>query len=631
MCGIAGFCNIDGDWKNNIQRMTDALTHRGPDSCGMWSNSNHSVVFGHRRLSVLDLSEAGSQPMVSHSGRYVIVFNGEIYNHKELKAKLDSEKGLRFYRGHSDTEVLLNFIEEYGFYRTLSALKGMFAIAVYDEKKRSLLLGRDRIGEKPLYYGFLEGSFVFASELGAMRALDCFSGEISREALTLYFKYGYIPSPYSIYKGIYKLNPGCTIELKEPFSEIEEGEYWNLLRVAKKREKSRFSGDYYDAVDELERLLREAVRSQMVSDVSLGAFLSGGIDSSLVVSILQSLSVNPVKTFSIGFEDVNYNEAEYARNTAKFLKTDHTELYMTDNEAMDVIPQLPQIYDEPFADSSQLPTYLVSRLAKNGVTVAMSGDGGDELFCGYNTYGIIENVWNRIKNIPYPTRCFLSKTIDYCTKNHNGYIHKIGHYLQAKTGEDVYRMTGNVVPGVERLVLGSYKTEDSFILYPDGFLSDDLKSNLMLMDLKMYHPDDILVKVDRAAMAVSLETRIPMLDKDLVEFALSLPIDYKARNGVPKSILRDVLYRYVPKDMMQREKKGFSVPIGNWIKKGRLRSWMENMLDESSIRQGGLLDVETVKRIKKDFIKHGSNVEMIWYICVFEQWHRFVRQNSLPN
>lgn len=619
MCGIAGFCNLPIRWRENIDRMNERMIQRGPDAGGVWSNVDHSVVLGHRRLSILDLSETGAQPMLSHSGRYVMVFNGEIYNHDILKEGLKSEIGTITFRGHSDTEILLEYIEEYGFKRTLENAKGMFAVAAYDRHNRKLYLGRDRLGEKPLYFGTVGRGFVFASEIDAIAEHECFETEIDRDALMLYFQYGYIPAPYSIYKGIYKLEAGSILELAYPYDTYITYKYWDIIEVAKTT-YNKFSGTEEEASEELERLLKVSIESQMVADVPVGAFLSGGIDSSTIVALMQSLSDRRVSTFSIGFEDSKYNEAEYAKETAQYLGTDHTELYITDQDAMDVIPKLPYLYGEPFADSSQLPTYLVSKLAREQVTVSLSGDGGDELFCGYNSYEKCSKVWNSIKGVPIEFRMIASTLLRFLDGGHNGKLHKIGHYLDARSGTDVYRRTGTIVPGTVSIVVAGETPHYKYSEYPDSFISENTMENMMLMDLLMYHPDDILVKVDRSAMAVSLESRVPLLDRDVVEFALSLPLEYKYRDGIGKRVLRNILFRYVPENMMDRPKKGFSIPVARWLRDGALREWMEDLTDTSTIRRQGILDPVTIDKVKKDFLKYDTSADMMWWICVFQQW-----------
>ena len=621
MCGIAGFCNLPYKWRENIDRMNRRMIHRGPDAEGIWSNEDHSVVLGHRRLSILDLSETGAQPMGSHSGRFVIAFNGEIYNHEVLKGRLLAEGKVNAFKGHSDTEILLEHIEAYGTDKTLNEAKGMFAFAAYDVWERKLYLCRDRIGEKPLYYGFLDKGFIFSSEIGAIEEHECFNAEIDRNALSLYFRFGYIPAPYSVYKGIYKLETGSIMEISYPYDSYRIRKYWDIMEVAKTSVDNRFRGSEEEAVDELEKLITEAVRSQIVADVPVGAFLSGGIDSTTVVALMQSLSDKPVRTFSIGFEEEKYNEAGFAKETASYLGTEHTELYLTDKDSMDVIPSIPYIYGEPFADSSQLPTYLVSMLAKGGVTVSLSGDGGDELFCGYNSYRKYSGVWDRINGIPATLRKVVARILVMMGGHHNGKIHKIGHYIDAVSGEDLYRKTGSVVPRSDSIVIGGTIPNYKYSDYPDDFLSGGIMENMMLMDLLMYHPDDILVKVDRSSMAVSLETRIPLLDRDVVEFALSLPMKYKYADGIDKRVLRDVLYRYVPQETMDRPKKGFSIPVADWLRDGALREWMESFTDSEMIRNQGVLDADIVRHIKDDFLKYKSSADTMWWICIFEQWY----------
>lgn len=404
MCGIAGFCNMPEDWMENIQRMTDRMAHRGPDAEGYWTNADASVVFGHRRLSILDLSSAGAQPMRSASGRYSCVFNGEIYNYKELAQKLLNDRKAHAFRGTSDTEVLLESIETYGVKETLTRCKGMFALAVYDSKTRKITLARDRIGEKPLYYGFVNRKFVFASDIGCIQALKGFNNEIDRAVLPLYFIHGYIPAPYSIYQNVYKLDAGCILELDYPYSDPRISAYWSVREAARRGLENPFQGTREEAADELERLLRESIRGQMIADVPVGAFLSAGIDSSTVVSLMQAEASSRVKTFTIGMNKEQFDEAKYALQIARHLGTDHMELYISEEEAQEVIPAMPFIFGEPFADSSQIPTYLVSKLAREQVTVSLSGDAGDELFCGYNLYFSLDRLWRKIKKIPYSFR-----------------------------------------------------------------------------------------------------------------------------------------------------------------------------------------------------------------------------------
>lgn len=620
MCGIAGFCNNAANWRTNIEKMNERMYHRGPDAGGVWANDDKSVVFGHRRLSIIDLSENGAQPMHSASGRYVCVYNGEIYNYRTIRDKLLAEKKVTAFRGGSDTEVLLAAFEAYGVRDTLALCKGMFAIALYDKQTKRITLMRDRVGEKPLYYGFVNRSFVFASDIGSIRALDGFCNEIDTAVLQIYFIHGYIPAPYSIYKDIYKLDAGCILELDAPYDTPKISPYWSVREVAKYGEAHPFCGTRQEAADELERLLKASIREQMVADVPVGAFLSAGIDSSTIVALMQAQSDLKVRTFTIGMEDPKYNEAAYAKEIARHLGTQHTELYITPDDAKAVIPKLAHIFGEPFADSSQIPTYLVSKMTREHVTVSLSGDAGDELFCGYMTYASIDRIWGKMKSYPYALRKLASSLLVNCPLLKNKQILQTKAYLLgAKSPEHLYELSnaqeaGNLAVALDKNVY-PYKHNTQ----PYGDVQEP-QSRIMLMDMEVYHPDDILVKVDRTAMAVSLETRVPMLDKDVVEFAWTLPIAYKKQGDVGKVVLRDVLYRYVPKEMMDRPKKGFSVPITKWLKEPQLRSWAEALLDRELIRRQGILNADVVWRMWTDYIQNGNWRIQLWYILMFQSW-----------
>jgi len=620
MCGIAGFCNRPANWKENIEKMNQRMVHRGPDAGGIWASEDKSVVFGHRRLSIIDLSENGAQPMHSASGRYVCVFNGEIYNYRTIKNKLLKEKKVTSFRGGSDTEVLLEAFEAYGVKETLALCKGMFAIALYDRQTKKLTLMRDRIGEKPLYYGFVNGSFVFASDIGSIRVLDGFQNEIDTGVLQIYFIHGYIPAPYSIYKDIYKLDAGCILELDAPYDTPKVSPYWTVRDAAKYGEAHPFKGTRQEAADELERLLKAAVSEQMVADVPVGAFLSAGIDSSTIVALMQAQSERKVRTFTIGMDDPKYNEAVYAKEIAHYLGTDHTELYITPKDARDVIPKLGGIFGEPFADSSQIPTYLVSKMTREHVTVSLSGDAGDELFCGYMTYPSIDRIWGKMKSYPYPVRKLASSLLVNCPLIKKKRILQTKAYLLgAKSPEHLYELSNAQEVGNLKLALDKNVHPYKHNTQPYGDLKDT-QSRIMLMDMEVYHPDDILVKVDRSAMAVSLETRVPMLDRDVVEFAWTLPIEYKKKDGVGKLVLRDVLYRYVPKEMMDRPKKGFSIPITAWLKEPELRAWAEALLDRELVGRQGILDADAVWDMWTDYIEHDNWRIQIWYILMFQSW-----------
>lgn len=620
MCGIAGFCNHPKNWRENIEKMNQRMYHRGPDAGDIWSNEDASVVLGHRRLSIVDLSENGTQPMHSASGRYVCVFNGEIYNYKKIRDRLIEEKKVMAFRGTSDTEVLLEAFEAYGVRETIAMCKGMFAIALLDKQTGKLTLIRDRIGEKPLYYGFVNGSFVFASDLGSIAVLDNFHNAIDTKVLQIYFIHGYIPAPYSIYQDIYKLEAGCMLEIDAPYKEPQVSEYWSVRKAAKYGEEHPFKGSRQEAADELERLLKASIKEQMVADVPVGAFLSAGIDSSTIVALMQAQSSRKVRSFTIGMEDPEYNEAVYAKEIAKHLGTEHTELYITHEDAKQVIPKLAHIFAEPFADSSQIPTYLVSKMTREHVTVSLSGDAGDELFCGYWSYSSIDRIWGKMKSTPYPVRKLCSDLILKMPFGKNNQVLQTKAYLMgAKSAEHLYELSNAQEPLCKLIPLDKDVHAYKQNMYPYGYLNDT-QNKIMLIDMQMYHPDDILVKVDRTAMAVSLETRVPMLDKDVVEFAWTIPMEYKKQNGEGKLVLKDVLYKYVPKEMMDRPKKGFSIPITQWLREPQLREWAESLLDKKLLAQQGVLDPDVVWNIWTDFIEKGVWRIQIWYILMFQEW-----------
>lgn len=626
MCGIAGFCNFHGSVKmqeDNLEKMKQRMLHRGPDAGGSYISEDGKVALGHRRLSIVDLSEAGLQPMESHSGRYVMVYNGEIYNYKKLSQKLLNEKKVDRFRGTSDSEVILEAFEAYGVEETIAQCKGMFAIALYDTKEQKLYLLRDRIGEKPLYYGFMGDTFVFASDVACIASLDGFQNPVNKDVLGIYFVHGYIPAPYSIYENMYKLEPGCILEIKSPFKKFDISTYWSIKEVAQHGQEHLFKGTYEEAVDELERLLKASIQDQMMADVPVGAFLSAGIDSSTVVALMQSLHPDKVKTFTIGMEDEKYNEAVYAKEIAAHLGTEHTELYITEEDARGVIPKIPFIFGEPFADSSQIPTYLVSRMTREHVTVSLSGDGGDELFCGYNSYASVNRIWGKMKRVPYGVRKLASELILHSPLSNKEIYRVKGTLLGARGASDLYRLSMEREPLIKDITLSKKEIPYKYTEYDPGFLKET-NHNIMLMDMLMYHPDDILVKVDRTAMAVSLETRVPMLDKDVVEFAWTLPVEFERQNGVGKRILRDVLYRYVPKEMMERPKKGFSIPIQKWLKEKELREWAENLIDRKTICQQGILNPDVVWKMWTDFIEKDEWRIQIWYVLIFQEWMSYV-------
>ena len=646
MCGIAGFCNFKGDWRRNIERMCDRMQYRGPDASGVWASDDHRVVLGHRRLAIVDLTPTGAQPMVSRDGRYVIAYNGEIYNHADIRKRLLAENRTPAFRGTSDTETLLEAAAAYGLADTLKMAKGMFAIALYDREEHALFLARDRIGEKPLYYGILkdninngenDGSFVFASDLNSIASLDGFTNPVNVDILGDYMRYGYISAPYSIYRGIWKLEPGKILKIKSPFDKPEIFTWWSMMETAVFGQKNLFRGSSEEAAQELERLLQNAIAGQMTADVPVGAFLSAGIDSSTVVSLMQAQSSQKIRTFTVGMWEEQFNEAPVAKEIAERLGTEHTEVYITEEDAKNVIPALAGMFGEPFADSSQIPTYLVSRITREHVTVSLSGDGGDELFCGYNTYYSIDRIWNKVRKLPYPLRLAAGGALGVtgCLGNNPSLATRAG-LLGARSIEDMY-LRSEIGEGLKlvkgrqegkRLDFGPWDAIQSreagttwMDAYPSGLLEEP-RHNLMLMDLLMYHPDDILNKVDRTAMAVSLETRVPMLDRDVVEFAWTLPLAYRQENGVRKKILRDILYRYVPRELMERPKTGFSIPLHRWLRQPGLREWAESLLEASLLERQGLLETTAVRKLWDDYIMKNVWKPQIWYILMLQEWLR---------
>lgn len=622
MCGIAGMIGYRGDGAGEIQKMNERMVRRGPDAGGIWLDENRHVALGHRRLAIVDLSENGAQPMHSPDERYVLVYNGEVYNFRELRKQLESDGERGVWRGGSDTEVILRAFAFYGVEQTLRKMKGMFALALYDRQEGRITLARDRMGEKPLYYGMVNGCFAFASDIAAIRQLSGFHNEIDCRVLSLYFQYGYIPAPYSIYQNIYKLTPGTWLNVDVSTLAHTQHSYWDLMQVAKEGEAHPFTGTRAEAADRLEQLLKDVVRGQMISDVPLGAFLSGGIDSALVVSIMQAVSDIPVRTFTIGFESEKYNEAEYAKAIAAHLKTAHTELYVGKREACEAIAQMAECFGEPFADSSQIPTMLVSRMTREHVTVSLSGDAGDELFCGYNTYRVAEEELRKLKKKYHQLPGGIRHAVGgLCGRfeGKNELLHKAHAYLTMETLEEAHRYIGQEEARTAYLSKDRTRLQDAYFEYPVGFLRDGV-ANLMLMDALHYLPDDILVKVDRSGMQYSLETRMPLLDRDVIEFAWTLPMDYKFSEGVTKRVMRDVLYRYVPRELMERPKKGFSIPLHEWLKDGELREWAQDVLSDGRKQCADVIDIRTADSYWKDYTEKGVFSEKLWYILMLEQW-----------
>lgn len=648
MCGIAGV--LGGDWSQKqeveatLMRMIQRIHHRGPDHQDIWTDSDAQVGLAHCRLAVVDLSPAGNQPMHSDSGRYVIIYNGEIYNHRHLRAQLCEAGYARNWRGHSDTETLLAAIEMWGIRDTLQRSTGMFAFALWDRSARTVTLARDRLGEKPLYYGRQSegGPLLFGSQLDAIAQHPAFSAEIDRQALTLFLRYNYVPAPFSIFRGIAKLRPGTFVTLNQVGSDANEQSYWSAAEVATRGAADPLELGEDEAVEELERLLERAIGEQMIADVPLGAFLSGGIDSSVVVAIMQKLARLPVKTFTIGFGEKSYNEAEHARAVAAHLGTDHTDLYVTPEQAREVIPRLPQIYDEPFADSSQIPTHLVSALARKHVTVALSGDGGDEVFGGYNRYLYTAELWDKISKLPKPVRGTAARVLTAVSPTAwtrlgsatrmilprlakvdrlGDKVHKGASLLTSDSFDDLYsRMISHWRDPSSAVVDGAEPAPEQNLAATNLFIQLAPVERMMARDLVGYLPDDILVKVDRAAMAVSLETRVPFLDEEVIEFAWRLPFDFRLRRGRTKWILRKLLHRHVPEALVDRPKMGFGVPLGAWLR-GPLRDWAEELLDDRRLRHEGFFCPGPVQRMWHAHLGGAVDHEHhLWSVLMFQQW-----------
>lgn len=652
MCGLTGFFEPSaqtdaGRLRVIVESMAGTLHHRGPDDAGAWVDEVAGLALGFRRLAIVDLSHEGHQPMISASGRYVIVFNGEIYNFRDLRRELEGSPPTAgpAFRGSSDTEVLLAAIERWGLPAAISRTVGMFSFALWDRRERRLSLVRDRLGEKPLYYGWVDGRFLFGSELKALAAHPSFAAaaEIDRGALALFLRHKYVPAPYSIYRGIAKLPPGtiATVSAQDLGCMPTPVPYWTARGVAESAAADRFTGGEREAIDRLDSLLRQAVALQMVADVPLGALLSGGIDSSTVVALMQAQSWRPVRTFTIGFQEPGYNEADHAKAVARHLGTEHTELYVTPAEAREVIPRLPTLYDEPFADASQIPTFLVSQLARQSVTVALSGDGGDELFGGYVRHLTGQRLWDRLRPIPRGVRRAAARgvslvpaplwdaavelarpvvPIEVRRRLRAERVHKLARLVEAESLESLYR---HLVSDWHRpATIVEHAAEPPTALtelgrWPSGL---DPTERLMFLDTVSYLPDDILVKVDRASMGVSLEARAPFLDHRVVEFAWRLPPSMKIRDGQGKWPLRAVLDRYVPRNLIERPKMGFGVPIGPWLR-GPLGEWAESLLAEDRLQREGFFNPAPIRR---RWAEHRAGKRdwdaQLWNVLMFQAW-----------
>ena len=646
MCGITGvlYARPEKDQRTlltTVKAMGDTLRHRGPDDSGEWADEQAGIALAHRRLSIIDLSPTGHQPMTSGNQRYVIVFNGEIYNYRDIRAYL--EKHGCVFAGHSDTETLLESIAFQGLDKTLEMINGMFAFALWDRENKQLTLARDRLGKKPLYYGWCNGAFLFGSELKALRIHPEFIDEIDRTALAQFIQFSWLNGPASIYRNIKKLQPGTyiTLDLSKNSKDITPVVYWSALDKASQGVNASFQGSYEEAIDQLQQILLQSVNRRMIADVELGALLSGGIDSSLVVALMQAQSVNHVKTFSIGFHEATHNEAEHAKKIADHLGTEHSELYVTPADCMDVIPELPSMYDEPFGDVSQIPTYLVSKLAREKVKVVLSGDGGDELFAGYTRYFRCIEHWKKHEKLPVFLRPAAGYSMDKLARllwfllgstrtnadardwrRLGSKLDKRARRIASRNSQELFVNMMKRYKAIEELVPAAGKPNTILSNSSDWPDFADPVFNMMLIDTLCYLPDDILVKVDRASMANSLEARAPLLDKELAEFSWSLPFEMKVDEAGGKRILKAVLARYLPTELTDRKKMGFGVPIGQWLR-GPLSDWAETLLDPSSLRQQGYFDEQSVQRLWKQHQSGWRNhSDILWSILMFQAWNQ---------
>lgn len=644
MCGLAGFfgppSRNDSELQAVAQRMNDTIYLRGPDSHGVWSDQAHGIALGHRRLSILDLSPEGHQPMVSHNGRFVIVFNGEVYNFQDLRTELLAAG--HSFRGHSDTEIMLAAFCQWGVPESTKRFNGMFAFAVWDRDERLLHLGRDRLGEKPLYYGWQpDGTLLFGSELKTFKAYPGFNNAINRDAIAGLLKLNYIADPHSIYEGVHKLPPAALLTWDGSSQRPKPQLYWDLKAVAEASVDNPFTGTETEAIDELEALLKDAVGIRMISDVPLGAFLSGGIDSSTIVALMQAQSTKPVRTFTIGFHEKNFNEAVFAKDVAKHLGTDHTELYVTPKDALDVIPKLPALYDEPFSDYSQIPTFLVCQLARRHVTVALSGDAGDELFSGYERYFVGRSLWNKISALPPCGRkaaagaltAMSARTINKLLAPFNGLLpekyrhvsvgdklHKLAEVLQVSEPVTMYQNLVSHWKYPHEVVINGHEPRTALIDDSNWPRVPDFTHRMMHLDMETYLPGDILTKVDRASMGVSLEGRIPLLDPRVIEFAWRIPLSMKVKGGQGKWLLRQVLFKHVPRQLIERPKMGFSVPLGEWLR-GELREWAEALLNETRLKREGYFHPAPIRQKWIEHLSGSRNWQYyLWDVLMFQAW-----------
>lgn len=658
MCGIAGFLDkhyaASDDASSIACAMADAVAHRGPDDAGMWLDPQAGVALAHRRLAVIDLSPAGRQPMQSASGRNVVAFNGEIYNHRSLRREIEVRfPGSAAWKGCSDTETLLAAVESLGIEEALRAVTGMFAFALWDRRERVLYLARDRAGEKPLYYGWQNGVFMFGSELKALAAHPAFAGDVDRNVLALFLRHGYVPAPWSIYSGLRKLPAGAYVgiaaeTLPERIGEWPEPQrYWSLRDAVAAGRARPFGGSAEDAADELHEVLLKAVGLQMTADVPLGAFLSGGVDSSTIVALMQAQSPRPVRTFTIGFDDPAYDEAKHARAVANHLRTEHVDLYVSPRMALEVIPRLPVLFDEPFADSSQIPTFLVAEMARRHVTVALSGDGGDEMFGGYEHYLSTPRIWRWLLKAPAPLRRFCANAVIAAAASGSDNLptrvlrrlpmgrrgrwtparaRKAARFAQCRSQEELHLLRFSHWLNPDTIVGEAFERETVLNeprSWPDA---SEFAEKLMAVDALSYLPDDLLVKMDRAAMGVSLETRAPLLDHRVMEFAWRLPLSFRIRNARGKQVLRQVLYKYVPREIVDRPKAGFCVPIASWLR-GPLRDWAEDLLDDRRLKAENFFHPKPVHDKWREHLRGTESWDThLWIVLMFQAWLDYNRR-----